>query len=215
MDRKLCSGGNNKPKNWLGGEIKLKHENKNVDVLPYGFLDFEYCTVAKKDDEFELKATNDDGVCITSLSVNGKQLFVGRNNDQESFWLNKDSLKRKCLDDHMQTDTIHIQDGRIVESECKSPVTYYDIDVQASCSTRFTGSLYLSGEFKAVGNFGGRRIYEKGVVDKGNKKWWSIRFETATNRWIFDYSNNQIIPGEVVFGETITALDAEGYHPGK
>ena len=210
MDQKLCSGGGNKHKNWLGGEIKVFHGNKKVDVIPHGFLDYEYCTFAWKTSQFHLKSTSVDGVCITSLSFNGKQLLVGKNDDQESFWINKDESKRKCLDNHMQTSSITIENGYIVESQCKHTTTLHDVEVVASCSSGLNTGV-LSGEFKAVGNYNGRRIYEKPIQD-ANGNWWTMRFDNDTNRWIFWYSDSQIGPGEVFDGQIIQPLNAQGYH---
>ena len=55
MDEKLCSGGRNKPQNWLGGRIILNHNGEKIGVLPYGFTDFEKCVIAGKEDEFQLE----------------------------------------------------------------------------------------------------------------------------------------------------------------
>ena len=60
-------------------------------------------------DRFQLESTITNGVCITSLSVDGKQLFVGKNNDKQSFWI--DSNQNDCLDDWMGTSQITIQNG--------------------------------------------------------------------------------------------------------
>jgi len=43
------------------------------------------------------------------LSVDGKQLLVGKNNDKQSFWI--DSNQNDCLDDWMGTSQITIQNG--------------------------------------------------------------------------------------------------------
>ena len=204
MDRNLCSGGGNNHSNWLGGEIKLFQWYRKVDIIPHGFLEYEHCAIVEKDEDFELRITNDDGVCITSLSVNGNQLLVGKNNDQESFWMNKDKSKGRCLDDHMQTDSIKIRDGHIIDSECKTEMTQNQVEVVASCSSGSKIGV-LSGEFKAVGMYNGRQIYENPNKDE-NEKWWSFRFDNETNRWIFSYANYQITPGEVAFEQTIESL---------
>ena len=60
-------------------------------------------------DRFQLESTTTNGVCITSLSVDGKQLLVGKNNDKQSFWI--DSNQNDCLDDWMGTSQITIQNG--------------------------------------------------------------------------------------------------------
>ena len=58
-------------------------------MIPKGFTEFEYC-IAKDDidienDTFKFFASGDNAVCITSLHVDGKQIFVGKNDDLGSF----------------------------------------------------------------------------------------------------------------------------------
>ena len=117
MDETLCSGGGNKAKNWLGGDIYLNKNGRTIASTSYGFLNFEHCVGASRDDEFQLKASNDDGVCITSLSVNGEQLLVGRNNDLPSFWMNQKNPQ--CKNDRMTTSQITIKNGEVFSSQCK------------------------------------------------------------------------------------------------
>ena len=78
-----------------------------------GFNDFEYCfrsdQIDKINDQFQLERTNRDGVCITSLTVDGKQMLVGKNNDLESFWIDGD--QNNCLENFMGTTKITIQNG--------------------------------------------------------------------------------------------------------
>ena len=62
-----------------------------------------------KNDQFQLERTTTDGVCITSLTVNGKQMLVGKNNDLQSFWIDGDD--NNCLDDFASTTQITIQNG--------------------------------------------------------------------------------------------------------
>ena len=116
MDEELCSIGGNQANNWLGGEINLNQNGEKIATLPYGFTNFEYCVGASHDDEFQLQATNDDGVCITSLAINNNQLLVGKDENQESFWMNQ--KLPKCSNDQMTTSQLTIQNGNIVSSEC-------------------------------------------------------------------------------------------------
>ena len=62
-----------------------------------------------KNDQFQLERTNNDGVCITSLTVNGIQILVGKNNDLQSFWI--DGNDPSCLDDFTTTKQMTIQNG--------------------------------------------------------------------------------------------------------
>ena len=124
MDEKLCSGGGNKAKSWLGGDIYLNKNGQTIASTSYGFLNFEHCVGASSDDEFQLEASNDDGVCITSLSVNDNQLLVGKNNDLPNFWMNQRNVK--CTNGHMTTSQITFKNGnnnyllpRILSSQCK------------------------------------------------------------------------------------------------
>ena len=117
MDEKLCSGGGNKANNWLGGDIYLNQNGRTIATTKYGFLNFEHCVGAARDDEFQLQASNDDGVCITSLSVNDKQLLVGKNNDLPNFWMNQ--RNPKCTKSHMTTSQITVKNGEIFSSQCK------------------------------------------------------------------------------------------------
>ena len=52
----------------------------------------------------------------------------------------------------------------------------------------------ISGVYYAIGEFGGRKIYEKSVEDP-NKMWWSLRFDAENNRWISSYSDSKIVIG--------------------
>ena len=119
MDETLCSGGGNKAKNWLGGDIYLNQNGRTIASTSYGFLNFEHCFGAMRDDEFQLQASNDDGVCITSLSFNGKQLLVGKNNDLPSFWMNQ--RLPKCSNGHMTTPQITFKNDEILSSQCNPP----------------------------------------------------------------------------------------------
>ena len=124
MDEKLCSGGGNKVKNWLGGEIYLNQNGRTIASTSYGFLNFEHCVGAARDDEFQLQASNDDGVCITSLSVNGKQLLVGKNSDLPNFWMNQKNPK--CSNSHMTTSQITIKNEEVDSSQCKPIFSEYN-----------------------------------------------------------------------------------------
>ena len=117
----------NNPKytSWDGGNVELHWKNKDfathVATLTPGQLQMEFCLpidqVNIDDDIWTLQSTSKDGVCITSVTVNNEQLFVGKNNDQAYFWIDENDLD--CTDDHMSTDVLTIQNGQVYYSECK------------------------------------------------------------------------------------------------
>ena len=103
---------------WSGGAIKLKRNGETIATLPYYFREFEHCLDdVTMYDIFELQSTSIDGVCITSLSINEKQLLVGESNNLQSFWI--DSDQNYCLDDFMSSSLIKIQNGKVIFSSCK------------------------------------------------------------------------------------------------
>ena len=89
--------------------------------MPAGFSEFEHCLnnddVDVANDEFQLQSTSDNGVCITSLSINGNQLRVGLSNNLQSFWI--DSDEAYCLDNFMSSSQITIRNGQVISSTCK------------------------------------------------------------------------------------------------
>ena len=104
---------------WSGGDIELKHNGETIAILPFYFQEFEHCLDdVTMYDIFELQSTSGDGVCITSLSINKKQLLVGPSNNLESFWI--DSDQNYCMDDFMSSSLIKIQNGQIISSACKN-----------------------------------------------------------------------------------------------
>ena len=113
---KLWSAGN-----WDGDEIYFIVNGEQIDAIKNEFEFFEYCRPVElldvQNDEFQLKSTGPDGVCITSLNVNGTELLVGKLNDQPSFWI--DGNQNHCRDDSMSTPEITIKNGKVQSSECK------------------------------------------------------------------------------------------------
>merc|ERR1719197_675126 len=109
------------PKDWTGGDIAIKHNSKTVAIMPRGFEDFEYCFngIDVSTDKIQLQSSNTDGVCITSLSINDKKLFLGKHNEQQSFWIDRQLDEQFCLDDFMSTSEITIQNGNVISSTCK------------------------------------------------------------------------------------------------
>ena len=68
-------------------------------------------------DELQFQSSSGDGVCITSLSIDNIPLFVGKNKNLPSFWI--DENDPYCLDDFMSTSQITIQNGQAISSLCK------------------------------------------------------------------------------------------------
>ena len=122
-DQNLCNLKHNDqpPTAWIGSEINLVINGEVKDSLKRGFTEFEYCQswdeIDVENDKIQLQSTSTDGVCITSLSLNGNQMLVGKLNDQSSFWIDEDH--RNCMDDHMSTPQITFKNGEVLSSYCK------------------------------------------------------------------------------------------------
>ena len=122
-DESLCQHAhpNNGPQHWAGGDIAIKHNGETVATMPQGFGEFEYCLnmddIDIANDELQLQSSSGDGVCITSLSIDNIPLFVGKNKNLPSFWI--DENDQYCLDDFMSTSQITIQNGQVISSLCK------------------------------------------------------------------------------------------------
>ena len=89
-------------------------KNEKIQInLKSSFNEFEYCfdrdQIDERNDRFQLESTSEDAVCITSLTIDGKQILVGNNNDMQSFWI--DDNENNCLDDFTGTSQITIQNG--------------------------------------------------------------------------------------------------------
>ena len=87
-DQNLCTHHTAGPSSWSGGAINLIINGEKRDTLSTGFTDFEYCAAWDQidvlNDKIQLQSTNSDGVCITSVSLNGNEMLVGKLNDQPS-----------------------------------------------------------------------------------------------------------------------------------
>ena len=68
-----------------------------------------------ENDVFQLTNFDNDGVCITSLEVNNKQVTVGMS-DQPNFWLDGDTPN--CSSDIVATPQITIQNGQVTTDNC-------------------------------------------------------------------------------------------------
>ena len=85
------------------------------------FNKFEYCRrwdeIDVENDEFQLRIQWEDSVCITGLTVNGKEMLFGKLNDQPIFWM--DITQNLCRDGYMVTPQITIKNGKVLSSSCK------------------------------------------------------------------------------------------------
>jgi len=88
----------------------------------------------------------------------------------------------------------------------KKPEVVTPLVIGASCDSAWN-SVVLSGTFEPVASFNGRVIYEKQTPDL-NRNYWTIWFDTVTDRWVFSYQNDQIPGGRNwrEYGSTIKAL---------
>ena len=106
---------------WDGDEIDFNVNGERQGSLEGEFKKFEYCRrwdeVDVENDQFQLQSQGDDGVCITSLTVNGNEMLVGKLNDQPSFWI--DGNQNHCRDGSMSTPQITIKNGKVLSSSCK------------------------------------------------------------------------------------------------
>ena len=120
-DQNLCTGNGASASNWLGGGINLIINGEVKDTLARGFTEFEYCPswdeIDAENDKIQFQSTSTDGVCITSLSLNGNQMLVGKLDDQPSFWIDGD--QKNCMDEHLSTPQITFKNGEVLSSYCK------------------------------------------------------------------------------------------------
>ena len=102
--------------------IKIRKHNLS------GFKNFEHCfrlnQIDKRHDHFSLTRTTTDGVCITSLTVDGKIVLV---NGMQNFWIDGDH--NNCLDDFTGTTQVIFQDGvGMFQIDLKLTITHWSID---------------------------------------------------------------------------------------
>ena len=106
------------PSAWKGTGINLSVNGEIKQTIPESFTEFEYCLpLHYTDEEINLQSTSTDGVCITKLTVNGNQIFVGKFQNQPYFWIDGDH--NECSDENMSTPYIKLQNGQITSSFCK------------------------------------------------------------------------------------------------
>lgn len=112
------------------------HNGIEVKIIPSKFSYFKFCfpiaDIDFKNDKFKLQSSGQDGVshfsqyindlmslfevCISGLWMNDDQILVGRNKDLPYFVL--DSTDNFCTSNKMRTNSITIQNGKVIESQC-------------------------------------------------------------------------------------------------
>ena len=94
-----------------------------------GFTEFEHCLnnddVDVANDEFQLQSTSGNGVCISSLSINGNPILVGASSNLPNFWI--DGNGPYCLDNFMASSQITIRNGQVISSTCKGIYNYKSV----------------------------------------------------------------------------------------
>ena len=126
---------------WKGNLAHVLHNEQQIGELPFGFTNREFCVPRKKvslvNDHFVIRNAGGKSkviilsnnliiflltqlrfqfkICITSLTVNGKILQVGRLN-REQFWISRNN---ECLENgYSSSKEIIIKNGEIVKSAC-------------------------------------------------------------------------------------------------
>ena len=112
---------------WQGGKIYININGQRKATIPAGFRNFQYCISSDEidieNDRIQLKSTNNDNVCIESLIIDGKQIFVGAINDQPSFII--DGNQNYCKQTKMVTSQITIRNGQVISSKCKGIFKFF------------------------------------------------------------------------------------------
>ena len=121
LDQNRCGINNQNADDWAGSELKILHNDVEIKSLPAGFTDENICIDGFdiQNDLLEIRPSDSDDICIIGLFINENQLLVGKNNDQESFWMVGADLS--CDDSQMKTDRIVIQNAKVASSICESP----------------------------------------------------------------------------------------------
>ena len=84
-------------------------------------------------------------------------------------------------------------------------ITHVRLSIKATCP-QSNDEIDIEGEYVAIGTYEGRAIYEKTIADS-NGSWWFIRFDSTTDRWIFDSMNGRVTKGTSIEDSTIGAFD--------
>merc|ERR1719410_731953 len=105
---------------WYGDAISIKQNGNVIGSMEPKTKDFQLCLdyddVDIDNDIFEFASTTTNGVCITSLSVDGTDILVGPNGKQPSFWIDGDFSR--CTDNFVSTKELQIQNKGVLSSQC-------------------------------------------------------------------------------------------------
>lgn len=116
----LCQHPGGDHTNWSGNTLQIKQNGNLIGEMKKGTQDYELCLkysqVDIEKDIFEIAKTGNDGVCITSLSVDRKIILVGPNENKSNFWI--DGNDNGCRDDFVSTQHVTIQNKALISSEC-------------------------------------------------------------------------------------------------
>ena len=119
-DPNLCEHPKAGPSAWKGNAIEIFQNGNKVGSMPSGTKMFRFCLdydqVNIENDVFQIARSGDDGVCVTSLSVDGNDILVGPNGAQPNFWI--DGNDNDCTEDFVSTKQLTIQNGALISSEC-------------------------------------------------------------------------------------------------
>ena len=119
-DADLCEHPKAGPSAWKGNAIEIFQNGNKVGSMPSGTKMFRFCLdydqVNIENDVFKLARSGTDGVCVTSLSVDGNDILVGPNGAQPNFWIDGDD--NDCTEDFVSTQELIIQNGAVLSSEC-------------------------------------------------------------------------------------------------
>ena len=119
-DEDLCEHPKADHTAWIGGAISISQNGNVIGSMKRGTQEFELCLdygdVDIENDVFEIARTTNDGVCVTSLSIDGNDILVGPNGKQPNFWI--DGNDNDCTDDFVSTKQLIIQNNAVISSEC-------------------------------------------------------------------------------------------------
>ena len=82
------------------------------------------------------------------------------------------------------------------------------LNVEATCP-QSNDEIDIEGEYVAIGTFEGRPIYEKTIADS-NGSWWFIRFDSTTDRWIFDSMDERVTEGTYIAYSPVVSIEYAG-----
>ena len=88
-----------------------------------GFTEHEHCFKRSEIDivndtfQIKMKKGSTDGICITSLTVDGEPVLTGGNRGLNMFWIDDNE---NCHDDFMATTEVTVRNGVVISDYCKN-----------------------------------------------------------------------------------------------